>query len=76
MKVKMKVLFQNTSGVFYEEGKEYEVGAQMGAWLIKARKAVEVVQAGSIHDVEPQFENANEPPKPPVKKARRVRGAK
>jgi len=77
MQVKMKVHYNDTSGHNFEPNQIVEVGSGLGVWLIAEKKAEEVVTAGSIHDVEPQFENANEPPKQdvmtsqPVKKPRR-----
>ena len=75
MKVKMLEHFQDGK-VHYHPEQEVEVNAVMGAYLLEHRKAVQVVEAGNRHEVEPQFEKAEEPPKPQVKRARRVRGAK
>ena len=81
MKVKMNVFFNDTKGHNFEPEQVVEVGAEFGKWLIESRKAEEVSAPASRHDVEPQFENAEEPPKPetvipPVKRRKSGRGAK
>ena len=79
MKVKMKVFFNDTKGHNFEPEQVVEVGAELGKWLIESRKAAEI--PASRHEVEPQFENVEEPPKPekvipPVKRRKSGRGAK
>ena len=83
MKVKMTVFFNDTKGHNFEPEQVVEVGAELGKWLIESRKAAEIAApaAGSRHDVEPKFENVEEPPKPekvtpPVKRRKSGRGAK
>ena len=82
MKVKMIEHYRDAKQHLAIE-QEVEVGGVLGAWLIEHGKAKAIESnAGSIHDVEPQFENANIPPKPKkakpkVKKPRKSgRGAK
>ena len=62
MKVKLKVFYNDTKGHNFTPNQEVEVDAVLGAWLVKANKAVEVSPAKSVNDLEPQFENAEEPP--------------
>ena len=81
MKVKMLVFFNDTKGHNFEPKQVVEVAAELGKWLIESRKAVEVPAPASRHNVEPQFENVEEPPKPekvipPVKRRKSGRGAK
>lgn len=58
MIVKMKQHFQDAR-MHLEPNKDYEVDAVLGNWLVDNKKAVIVVK----HlDVEPQFEQAEEPP--------------
>lgn len=61
MKVQMREWYQDSNKVLQPE-QIVEVDEAFGGWLVEHHKAVVIEQAGSIHDVEPQFENANIPP--------------
>ena len=74
MKVKMTEHYQDAR-TSLAPGNEYDVDAALGAWLVAHRKAIklEVVAAAPMPrhlDVEPQFEQAEEPPKPEPKRKR------
>ena len=75
MIVKMREHYQDAL-VHFAPGQEVEVDEKLGKWLVDNRKALPVVK----HlEVEPQFEQAEEPPQyknPKVKEPRRGRGAK
>lgn len=62
MKVKMLEYYQDAQ-VIFEPGQVVDVGIELGSYLLKHRKAevAEVVEARHL-DVEPQFEQAEEPP--------------
>jgi hypothetical protein len=64
MKIKMLEHYQE-SGLHLQPDQVCEVDAKLGAWLVKYRKAVEIkpepLKAHYL-DVEPQFEQAEEPP--------------
>lgn len=70
--MKMKEHYQDAQ-VHYQPKQVVDVGAALGAWLIEHRKAepVEEVREARHLDVEPQFEQAEEPPKP-EKPARKI----
>ena len=68
MKVKMLEHFREKN-VHYQPDQEVEVSPKVAAYLLEHRKAVEVSKPASRHDVEPQFENAEPPPK--VRKTKR-----
>jgi hypothetical protein len=68
MKVKMLEHYQDARTTL-ALGQEADVDGTLGTWLVEHRKAVEVIsvaasfdQKYAVHDVEPQFENANVPP--------------
>jgi hypothetical protein len=66
MKVKMIEHYQDARQHLAPE-QVVEVDDELGAWLVEHRKAQavgEVKQARHL-DLEPQFEQAEEPPKPP-----------
>ena len=65
MKVKLLEHYQDAKQHLYPD-KEYDVDATLGEWLLKNRKAVAVVDAPTFKhlEVEPQFEQAEEMPKP------------
>lgn len=58
--------------VYFEQGQVVDVGIELGSYLLKHRKAEVVDVAQPRHlDVEPQFEQAEEPPQPREHKGRR-----
>ena len=69
VKMKPKQHYQDAQ-VHLEPEKEYEVGVALGQWLIDNKKAVIIIK----HlDVEPQFEQAEIPPKPVEVKSKKFR---
>lgn len=75
MKVKMREHYQDARQ-HLAPGQVVSVDEVLGRWLLDNRKA-EAVQNEARHlDVEPQFEQAEEPPKPQVRNPKRARGAK
>lgn len=75
MKIKMREHYQDAN-IHLAPGQVAEVGNVLGQWLLDNRKAEAVVDARHL-DVEPQFEQAEEPPQPPTfRKSRRTRGEK
>lgn len=80
MKVQMTEWYQDAKIVLKPE-QVADVDAQLAGWLLANHKAVAVndpvTEQGGIHDVEPQFENANVPPQPQkFEKPQRSRRAK
>ena len=83
MKVKMKEYYNDRKHSL-EKGAEYDLDASLARWLIENRKAEEVIIKAHYPDVSPQFEQAEEPPRPvdgeikhqPVGNRKRGRGAK
>lgn len=73
MKVFMQEHYQDAKVHLYPD-KEYEVDSVLGEWLLKHRKAVKVepVLEARHLSVEPQFEQAEEPPKPQEFKNRKA----
>lgn len=64
MIVKMKLHYQDAH-VHYSPNQEVEVGTTLGNWLIANKMAVAVEQVVAKYlNVEPQFEQAEEPPQP------------
>lgn len=76
MKVKMREHYQDAQRHF-APGQVVGVDDVLGRWLVDNRKA-EAVQDEARHlDVEPQFEQAEEPPQPKTfRNPKRARGAK
>lgn len=74
MQVKMKVFYNDKSNHFRPE-QVVEVGQELGEYLVMHRKAVEIVKEPRRLNVEPQFEQAEEPPKfeKPQKRSRRAK---
>jgi hypothetical protein len=60
MKVKMIEHYQDRDVTLFPD-QEADVSAALGAWLIEHRKAQAVIDARHLN-VEPQFEQAEEPP--------------
>jgi len=60
MKILMNQHYQDASKHLLPDT-EYEVDAAFGLMLVKQRKAVEVVDVRHL-EIEPQFEQAEEPP--------------
>lgn len=73
MKIKMREHFREANIHFAPE-QVIEVDDALGAWLVEHRKAVRVEEARHL-DVEPQFEQAEEPPQA-FRNPKRARGAK
>lgn len=65
MKVKMIEHYQDAQQHLAPD-QVVEVGDELGAWLLEHRKAqaVEEVKRARHLDVEPQFEQAEQPPQP------------
>lgn len=61
MKIKMLEHYQDKN-IHLALGQEVEVEANLGAWLVEYNKAVALPDARHL-DAEPQFEQAEEPPK-------------
>jgi hypothetical protein len=67
MKVKMYEHYQE-AGLHLHPDQEVEVDPKLGAFLVRYRKAVEIKPEPKVEpvahylDVEPQFEEAEEPP--------------
>lgn len=74
MKVKLLEHYQDSKQHLYPD-KEYDVERVLGEWLIKNRKAVEISDVRHLN-IEPQFEQAEEPPKPTARNRSRGREAK
>ena len=83
MKVTMREYYQDARMVL-EPGKVYDVDSQLGAWLVRHYKATEVIteknflepvtldtQDARHLDVEPQFEQAEEPPRSKAKRGKK-----
>ena len=78
MKVLLKQHYQDARCHLYPD-KQYEVADDLGAFLVKNRMAEKIEEQPIIIEkhleVEPQFEQAEEPPQPVEKPARRARRA-
>jgi len=79
MKVKLKEHYQDAH-VHYQPGQVVDVADTLGAWLLEHRKAEAVPTPAAVRhlDVEPQFEQAEEPPAPqkfekPQRRSRRTK---
>lgn len=79
MKVKMTEHYQDAK-VHYHPEQVVEVDKALGSWLVEHRKAVELAEPKPVKhiEVEPQFEQAEEPPAPSpmFRKSKRSRGEK
>lgn len=62
MKITMLEYYRDAQN-YFEPLQVVDVDASLGEWLVEHHKAVEVIAApASRLDVEPQFEQAEEPP--------------